>query len=185
MTRIGRLSKKAKQFEKSTARVWLVYTVWKPNVATIRCKKILQATLIRRCKPIFLYMSSDKAFTLNASQYQIFSCETVCNDNIFICVLPCNDHSISGPFSISLYASFSPEAQSSGVVAHKNKQWAGLYTQDRRVNKSTLPGTCHTGKLQKTTKPPADNPTPRCPNTSKYSLGPCDCSWGLNVKQEG
>lgn len=58
MTRIGRLSKKAKQFEKSTARVWLVYTVWKPNVATIRCKKILQATLIRRCKPIFLYMSS-------------------------------------------------------------------------------------------------------------------------------
>lgn len=71
MTRIGRLSKKAKQFEKSTARVWLVYTVWKPNVATIRRKKILQATLIRRCKPIFLYMSSDKAFTLNASQYQI------------------------------------------------------------------------------------------------------------------
>lgn len=66
-----RVVEKAKQFEKSTARVWLVYTVWKPNVATIRCKKILQATPIRRCKPIFLYMSSDNAFTLNTSQYQI------------------------------------------------------------------------------------------------------------------
>lgn len=92
-----------------------------------------------------------------------------CAEDIFICdaaVFLCVPHS-------------------SGVVAHKNKQQRGWCSEGCRVNKSALDGTCHTGKLQKTTKPPADNPTPRCPSASKYSLGPCDCSWGLNVKQGG
>ncbi|TKS73341.1 Selenide, water dikinase 1 [Collichthys lucidus] len=46
----------------------------------------------------------------------------------------------------------------------RKKMGVGMVGEDWRVNKSTLPGTCHTGMLQKTTKPPADNPTPRCPN---------------------
>lgn len=131
----------------------LISLVWKPNVATFRLDWKLHAVSGNQfSRAIMLSLQTQVHYIHSPTDWPPVKTSVALPSLVSI---PCLIRALV--FSCASRSARAPQ-----------EEWWHTRTNNKPgYAHRTLRGACHTGKLQKTTKPPADNPTPRCPNTSK------------------